>query len=105
MLEKILTGLINEGMKSIWLYKTTDSGGAELFQLLDEYGGELAWRWRSDGGNRWRETSSLLAPHPTCPSSAVKYDLSDGLEKAVFLLGFEDIANGSEVLSRPDWCR
>jgi len=105
LIEDVLTELINDEMKSVWLYPTTDSGGAKLFQLLDQYGGELAWRWGSDGQKRWRATPSSLAPYSERPDSAEEYDLTEGLEMLAFTLGIKDMTYGSVLPPRPDWCR
>ncbi|MFD3249111.1 hypothetical protein [Rahnella aquatilis] len=105
LIEDVLTELINDEMKSVWFYPTTDSGGAKLFQLLDEYGGELAWRWVSDGDKRWRDAPSSLASYSQRPNSAVEYDLTEGLKEVVMALGINDAANGSVLPPRPDWCR
>ena len=103
--EDVLTELINTQMKSVWFYPTTDSGGAKLFQLLDEYGDELAWRWVSDGCKRWRDAPSSLVSYSVRPDNAVEYDLTEGREIVVLTLGIIDAANGSILPPRPDWCR
>ncbi|WP_421589701.1 hypothetical protein [Rahnella aceris] len=105
LIEDVLTELINDKMTSVWFYPTTDSGGAKLFQLLDEYGGELAWRWVSDGDKRWRDAPSSLSSYSERPVCAVEYDLTEGLENVVLTLGITDTANGSVLPPRPDWCR
>ncbi|WP_039032652.1 hypothetical protein [Leclercia adecarboxylata] len=101
VLDEIIAVLINQGIKSVWFYQTEDSTGASLFQLLDRFGDELAWRWVSDGTGRWRILSSSLPAHPVLPEDAAEFDLPHGL----FQLLTQDATNGSSGQLRPEWCR
>lgn len=100
-IDAVIAELINQKLTEVWFYPTQDSSGAKLFQILDDDGSELAWRWFSDGPKRWRIQTSSLKAHVVRPVGAVKHSLIDG----AFQLGIIDAANGSAPPIRPAWCR
>lgn len=59
----------------VCFYQVSDCTGAKLFQLLDESGDELAWRWVSDGSMRWRTSISSLPAHSVLPEEAIEFIL------------------------------
>lgn len=98
-IEELIALLIEQGEKSVWFYRTVDCNGSKLLQLLDKFGGELAWRWVYDGPERWRTQMSWLPSYSSLPANAVEFDL----EQDRFMLQSTDASNGSAP-SRPGWC-
>ncbi|MBZ6391845.1 MAG: hypothetical protein LBE90_15255 [Pantoea dispersa] len=99
-IEELIDLLIEQGEKSVWFYLTEDCNGSKLFQLLDQFGGELAWRWAIDGPERWRNQMSSLTSYSSRPANADEFDL----EHDRFMIQSIDALNGSAPLSRPGWC-
>lgn len=100
VLDEIIAVLINQGIKSVWFYQTEDSSGASLFQLLDRFGDELAWRWVSDGTGRWRNHTSLLPSHNVLPDDAIEFNLPSERLQLLAL----DATNGSSGQRRTAQC-
>lgn len=100
VIDELIDQLVEQGVKSVWFYPTRNSNGSKLFQLLDEYGGELAWRWINDGPPGWRIERSLLGGYSSRPADVVEYDL----EQDRLMLLAKDASNGSAPPPRPNWC-
>lgn len=94
VLNDIIDDLISRGTKTVCFYQVSDCTGAKLFQLLDESGDELAWRWVSDGSKRWRTSISSLPAHSVLPDDAKEFTLPSG-RLQLFML---DDTNGTAGL-------
>lgn len=96
-LDVVIAVLFNQGNKTVWFYEAEDSTGAKAFQLLNQFGDELAWRWITDGVGRWRNQTSLLPSHNVLPDDATEFNLPSERLQLLTL----DATNGSSGQRQP----
>lgn len=80
----LLNECINAGMNDVYYYRMNSTGSVQCL-LLDHQGNELAWRWETDGPLRWRNDTVAQSSFSALPSVVASIDLSQGLQKALFI--------------------
>lgn len=79
----LLNDFINAGMSVVHYHRINTLGSVQCL-LLDDQGNELAWRWETDGSQRWRDDTVAQSSFSALPSGVAFIDLSQGLELALF---------------------